>query len=499
MLSHMAKRLILPLPRLAVVAVSAGAACLFFVGCGTAPDTPDAPSGPGRWRAGIAGACTTSTTDPGGKQVQYQFDWGDQTQSNWSPLLDGGIAWSDTHTFRSPGSYSIRSRARNNRRTTKWSAPLEVIVAVGEGEVLWSFGSTGEEPDDSADFSLNSFAMGPDSTVYIGNDYGKLTARRPNGAVWRFVIEDEDPFEAAPAIGADGTIYIGCLNDTLYAINPNGTRKWQAFAGGAVHATAALLSDGGVVVQNEDSGVVCFNPNGTRRWVAPLGGGNSSPAVGPDGSVFIATQDGSVYSLDPNTGIQKWPQPYRVSSSPINASLALDPTRSVIYAVDDDGRFASIDFSGNGGWGFFVGEGASSPVVGPDGSVYLGGGGKLWALNPDGSKKWDYSPPLEGVVSPPCVTALGQVIFLVTSGKKKAAAADVDSLYSVNSDGTRRWACGLGEGLSDVFLSAPKVDGAGLIYVGNGYRAWCVVGSSGPAASAWPMFQRDMQNSGRAR
>ena len=486
--------------RLTALTLMAGAMLVLFAGCGTPPDTPEAPVGPARWRRASPEACTTRTTDPAGKQVQYQFDWGDQTQSEWSPLMDGGIAWADTHSYSDEGTYSIRVRARNDRRTTKWSAPLDVTVAVGEGEVLWYLGHTGEEPDDSADFSLNTFAMDAESTVYVGNDYGALIARKSGGSVWKFRIEDEDPFTAAAAIGEDGTVYIGCTNDTFYAINPNGTRKWQAYAGGVVNATAALLADGGIVVQNEDSSVVCFNANGSHRWGFPSGGGNSSPAVAPDGSVFVATQEGLVYSLDPATGLPKWPQPYAVSTAPVNASLALDPSRSRICVVDDDGFFSTVDFQGNGGWRYSVGDVASTPVIGPDGSIYLGGGGKLWALDADGNLKWSFAPPLDGVVSAPCVTADGVVYCLVTAGKKKLAdLQSSDSLYAVNSDGNRRWACGLGEGFSDMFISAPKVDGAGLIYVANGYRAWCVVGTSGPAASAWPMFQRDMQNSGRAR
>jgi outer membrane protein assembly factor BamB len=479
--------------------VAGAAALLLVTGCGTPPDLPEAPTGPARWRRGLVDACTTRTTDPGGKQVQYQFDWGDQTQSAWSPLMDGGVAWSDTHTYTVQGSFSITVRARNDKRTTKWSAPLDITVAVGEGEVLWYFGYTGEDPEDSSDFSLNTFAMDADSTVYVGNDYGALTARKATGAIWRYIIEGEDPFAAAPAIGTDGTVYIGCTNDTFYAINPNGTRKWSVYAGGAVNATAALLADGSVVFQNEDSGVVCLTANGSPRWSYVTGGGNASPVVAPDGSIFVATQDGLLYSLDPNSGTPKWPQPFMVSSSPINATPALDPSRSMIYVVDDDGRFATVDFQGSAGWTFFVGEAASSPVVGADGAVYLGGGGKLWALDPDGNKKWEFAPPLDGVASAPCVTAAGYVYFLVTAGKKKADLQLLDSLYAVNSDGSRRWACGLGEGLSDIFISSPKVDGAGLIYVANGYRAWCVVGTSAPAASAWPMFQHDMQNSGRAR
>jgi outer membrane protein assembly factor BamB len=140
-------------------------------------------------------------------------------------------------------------------------------------------------------------------------------------------------------------------------------------------------------------------------------------------------------------------------------------------------------------------------VVGTDGSIYIGGGGKLQKVDTDGQVKWTFVPPLGGTVSTPAITVDGYVYVLVTAGKKDRSLVGEDSLYAVNPDGSRRWACGLGAGLSDADfpLSAPKVDAGGLIYVGNGYRAWCVVGVSAPAASAWPMFQHDLVNSGRAR
>ena len=104
-------------------------------------------------------------------------------------------------------------------------------------------------------------------------------------------------------------------------------------------------------------------------------------------------------------------------------------------------------------------------------------------------------------MSTPAVTADGYVYVLAVAGKKRLAMQGSDSLYAVNPDGTRRWACGLGEGLYDLEypLSAPKLDASGFIYVGDGSRAWCVAGVSAPAQSIWPMFQHDAQNTGRAR
>jgi outer membrane protein assembly factor BamB len=477
------------------------AAAVAFVGCGKPPLAPGKPAGPTLWMRGAAAACSTSTTDPSGVQVSYQFDWGDNSKSAWSPYLDGGVVWADTHSYTEQGDYSITVRARNTKKASAWSEPLDITVSVGEGEVLWSLAYTDpEDPEDSSDFSLNTFALGSDSTAYIACDYGAVVARKTTGSTWRFITPGGDAFSAAPVVGTDGTIYIGCSNDTIYALNPNGTRKWVYPAGEPVSATGALGADGTIYFQAEDSLLLALNPNGTRKWAFYSHGGNSSPVVAADGTIYVANGDGQVYAVDPAMGTAKWSSPYSVSSTAINASPAIDPSRNVVYVADDDGRFAVVDFNGSGAWGFLVGDAPSSPVIGTDGTIYIGGGGNLHALLPDGQRKWLFTPTLAGTVSPPAISADGYVYVLVTPGKKKSKTEYRDSLYAVNvADGTRHWACGLGQGLSDVFMSAPKIDAAGRIYIGDGMRGWCVQGKGGPDASVWPVFQHDLVNSGRAQ
>ena len=472
--------------------------------CGKPPLVPDSPRGPSQWLRSIATACTTFTTDPSGAQVSYQFDWGDGTKSQWSQFMDGGVSFADTHSYTELGPFDIKVRAKNSKKASGLSEPLSITVTPGEGNVAWSIGFTDpEEPEDpdSAEFSFSSFALGPDNTAYVAcSEYGALIARKQSGSPWVFAPPDLYDFYAAPVLADDGTIYIGCSNDSIYALNSSGTVKWRAYAAGAVNATGALAADGTAYFQTEDSMVVAIKPDGSQLGSFFTGGGNSAPVIGVDGTVYVANQDGSVYALDPSLSGTKWT--YNLGSAPIIAPPAIDPSRNMLYAVNDEGLLQSIDLTnGTGSWSFSAGDEASAPVLGPDGSVYIGGGGKLSKLNSEGEMTWVFVPPLGGVVSTPAVTVDGYLYVLVVSGKKKLALQVADSLYAVNPDGTRRWACGLGEGLSDSDypLSAPKVDASGLIYVGDGYRAWCVVGVSAPAASAWPMLQHDAQNSGRAR
>ncbi|HDQ98939.1 MAG TPA: hypothetical protein ENN51_01440, partial [candidate division WOR-3 bacterium] len=200
---------------------------------------------------------------------------------------------------------------------------------------------------------------------------------------------------------------------------------------------------------------------------------------------------------------------YTLSGNAIHASPAIDPGQNRLYVADEEGNLVALNLvSFTDDWLVNVGAKPSSPVIGEDGAVYVGAGGRLLALDPaDGNPRWTFRPPLSGTVSTPAVSDQGIVYVIVSAGRKKAARAavrraasdDVDSLYAVNGDGSRRWAFGLDYGDADDIISAPKIDAAGNVYLGNGYLAWVVRGVGGPADSPWPMFQRDGQNTGRSR
>jgi hypothetical protein len=93
------------------------------------PNTPPTPSGPTSGYTGVSYTYSTSTTDPEGDSVRYQFDWGDgsTTTTDWHP---SGTQVSASHSWSSPGTYYVRVRAQDSLNAWGgWSYPCIVNIA----------------------------------------------------------------------------------------------------------------------------------------------------------------------------------------------------------------------------------------------------------------------------------------------------------------------------------------------------------------------------------
>lgn len=76
------------------------------------PATPSTPSGPASGYVYTSYSYTTSTTDPEGDNIYYQFDWGDGTTSTVGPYASGVVATA-YHQWGRPVSYQVRVRAKD--------------------------------------------------------------------------------------------------------------------------------------------------------------------------------------------------------------------------------------------------------------------------------------------------------------------------------------------------------------------------------------------------
>ena len=105
-------------------------------------------------------------------------------------------------------------------------------------------------------------------------------------------------------------------------------------------------------------------------------------------------------------------------------------------------------------WSRSIGNGYSSPSVGPDGTIYISGTGSLYALNPDGSVKWSKTIN-ESTRSTPAIGSDG-TIYIGANGL----------LYAFTSAGTQKWTFAV----SGDVTSSPLIGPDGTVYIGVARR-----------------------------
>ena len=115
----------------------------------------------------------------------------------------------------------------------------------------------------------------------------------------------------------------------------------------------------------------------------------------------------------------------------------------------------------------------------------------LYAINPDGSKKWAFKTG-DWVEPSPAIGSDG-TIYIGSLDK---------NLYAINPDGSKKWAfeTGLSEDRAWGVFSSPAIGSDGTIYVGSADSNLYAIktSSSGPANSIWPMFRGDQFRDGNS-
>lgn len=93
------------------------------------PITPVPPQGSTTGYVDQVYNFTTTTTDPEGETLDYQFDWGDGTTSAWTSQH------TMTHRWSSTGVYQVKARARDQQgQLSSWSQAITIAITTGQQE-----------------------------------------------------------------------------------------------------------------------------------------------------------------------------------------------------------------------------------------------------------------------------------------------------------------------------------------------------------------------------
>ena len=386
---------------------------------------------------------------------------------------------------------TVRERAR-----VAWSVPLEWSPPEAPGAILIGAGA----------------AIGADGTIYVGwNDRPAQTshwyALSPQGGIlWTVDVPGLTTW-GRPAIGADGTLYFGSDRGTrgsLVAVDPGGSIRWILDDLDAINSSPALGPDGTIHVAGGRH-VHAVDPQGGIRWTYETPVRNfftSSPAVASDGAIYVGGDDGALHAID-RDGSPRWT--FKTGDLIRTApSIGADGT---IYVPSYDGRLYAVDPDGSERWSVVVRrppegfEGSptqvnSPPSIGPDGAIYVLGRG-VFAINPDGSIRWHFDSGTSGFRSTPILGADGNVY--VGAGP---------TVTALDAQGRHLWSyLPGGDAISSIRVRASLaigVDGtiiATSVSYSDGGTIHGIVetesANGGYAGSPWPTQRRNRANNGR--
>lgn len=267
------------------------------------------------------------------------------------------------------------------------------------------------------DLKPDSYLTIPNETIQIDPEAVKIDP----GKIL-VIPEEKKPLDLKDTIKIDSKdlFYNGPLFIDFQLLSKKASLRWATDIGVPISTSPAVGPDGTVYFGAHDKGLYAISPQGVKKWTLYLGGkAYAAPVVGPDGTIYVITwDDQKLVAVAPN-GYKKWE--FKKEGS----------TLETMYPA------------------LF-----SSPAIGDDGTIYAGGfdDRRLYAITPAGKKKWSFSTI--GYVGTPAIEEDGTIYFSSNHyylrefydtyydpykkhpWKQKAVNG---LLYAVSPKGTKKW------------------------------------------------------------
>ena len=324
-------------------------------------------------------------------------------------------------------------------------------------------------------YPKSSPTIGAGGVVYIGTKFTVYALDPEDGTeLWSSV--DHNIRRNALTIDVYGRLYFGSRDNRLNSLDSTdeGTLLWDyriandgdvntspVIAANPVFGKPILYAigtwNGLVHAFDPDPALDGGNSNNRLLWTkATYNNSYSSPAVGPDGTVYSASS-GELYAIGPD-GVEKWAKTVGRATRFTSPAIGADGS---IYIGSSDG-LSKVNPNGGVLWTVPVnGRVASTPAIANDGTIYIGSlglpgtAGRFYALNPDGSERWEFQPfSRHRFMASPAIGADGTVY-----------TAGGDTIYALTSNGDVLWHYQV-DGRS--IVSSPAIGENGALYIGAG-------------------------------
>jgi len=292
------------------------------------------------------------------------------------------------------------------------------------------------------------------------------------------------------------------LKKTGKGVGATVPQKWEFTAGGAVTGALALGSDGTLYAASEDGFVYALYPSGEVEWRFETDRAVVGPTIGADGTIFVTNTEEHIFAIN-RAGGQLWTShggPY-IGKQMGSTAPAID--RNYLYAPWHGPLVAMQVADGTLIWGAgrFFQEGGSVSVL-PSGLIVYPGDGRINALDSTGRPQWQYpavNAASAGMNANPFARNIRLDSGIAAGYDGTIYTCVVDSrLDAIGPDGTLKWE--FKTKISSVNKGTPVIATDGTIYFGtdggtfyainaDGTQKWTV--ETGSAIAATPILAED--------
>ena len=394
----------------------------------------------------------------------------------------GGGSSTPTCSFDDPAAAAVSSpwpKFHHDQQNT--GTVVNANVASNPGTCLWVFPPGGTDSCSNAlstpakgAFAASPVISGDGKRIYIGSADGTLYALNTSDGTqlassdFSFSIAQPISSTALVARRAAGEVVFVGAGDTFYGLTNTGAAQptyWPNAIGGSISASPSLVGDGTVCVDSPNGTFVGVCPNGVARFAVSTGGSQSSPAQGPDGTLYFGANDRQLHAVQLN-GTINWSFS---AAGPVLAAPVFDTATNSIYVADRAGRVFKVIAGGRLDASFAfgpVGPISSSPALAEDHLYFGSDDGNVYAIDKHtgnneitGQPDWVF-PTGGAVLSSPAVATNPGSPSMVVIG------SDDGNVYFLQDNGTSVALVTVFSIGAPVRSSSPAIGSDGTVYVG---------------------------------
>jgi len=294
------------------------------------------------------------------------------------------------------------------------------VVRAEEPEELWRF---------ETDARVISSPGLDGNGIYVGNNGEKVFGLNHDGNE-KWTVEVNGYVRTQPLLQED-TLYVATNRGFLYSLNKeNGNINWKKeIERNTVLGNPRIKND--TIYIGSDYSVVALTPEGERLWTYDVGNVNYIPvsfALSED-KIFVGTVTGFVEIIDTNEG-------QLIDSFEVTLGESLErpliDEDGTIYISSDNGNIYSLTENGEINWKYETGRriNLTRPVFDDDDNIYVGYDNMLFVINRDGTKRWSYELEEGSFITAGITTTVEGLIFL---------GSDAGNLHALDNDGELLW------------------------------------------------------------